>query len=105
MRPFNPNTANEKTYLAEVYLDNQDYIILPSVNQIARRVTLFDTGGNAIANGLNLAAWDYVARVLTNSTTETYTFRSGGSGGTVTNTVVIVYTDSTLATLLNVTKT
>lgn len=64
-----------------------------------------DSSGNVIANGLNLKPYDYVARVLTNSTTETYTFRSGGSGGTVTNTVVIVYTDSSLATILNVTKT
>lgn len=57
------------------------------------------------ANALNLKPFDYVSRTLTNSTTETYTFKSGGSSGTTTNTVVIVYTDSTLSTISTVTKT
>ena len=56
-------------------------------------------------NALNLKPFDYLSRVLTNSTTETYTFKSGGSGGTTTNTVVIVYTDSTLDIISTVTKT
>lgn len=57
------------------------------------------------ANPLNLKPYDYVSRALTNSTTETYTFKSGGSSGTTTNTVVIVYTDSSLVTISTVTKT
>lgn len=57
------------------------------------------------ASPLNLKPYDYFARVLTNSTTETYTYKSGGSGGTTTNTLVIVYTDSTLATISSITKT
>lgn len=58
-----------------------------------------------IVSGLALPQYDYVARVLTNSTTETYTFRKGGSSGTAVATVVVVYTDSTLGTLSSVTKT
>lgn len=51
MRPYNPLVSDERTYLNEQYLDNQDYIVLPSSNQIARRVTLFDSSGNEIISG------------------------------------------------------
>lgn len=51
VRPFNPTLSNESSYLNEQYLDNQDYIVLPSSNQIARRVTLFDSNGNEILSG------------------------------------------------------
>lgn len=60
---------------------------------------------NPATDGLDIGDYDYVARVLTNATTETYTFKTGGVSGTTVATVVIVYTDSTLATLLSVTKT
>ena len=60
---------------------------------------------NPAEDGIGLGSYDYVARVLTNSTTETYTFRTGGASGTVVATLVIVYTDSTLATISTVTKT
>ena len=50
-----------------------------------------------ITNGSILAGvdWDYVKVTYPNATTETYTFREGGSGGTVQATVTLVYTDST----------
>lgn len=60
---------------------------------------------NPATDGIGIGSFDYVARVLTNSTTETYTFRTGGATGTIVATIVVVYTDSTLATLLSVTKT
>lgn len=56
------------------------------------------------ANPLNLKPYDYASRAITNSTTITWTFKSGGSSGAVTNTLVIVYTDATLETISNVTK-
>lgn len=49
--------------------------------------------------------FDYISRVLTNSTTETYTYRLGGSSGTLVATVVVTYTDSTLETISTVEKT
>jgi hypothetical protein len=55
-------------------------------------------------NPLNLKPFDYVSMVISPATTETYTFKSGGASGTVTNTVVIVYTDSTRADISTVTK-
>ena len=58
-----------------------------------------------LSAGLVTSGFDYVSRTLTNSTTETYVFKTGGSGGTTVVTVVVVYTDSTLATISTVTKT
>ena len=57
------------------------------------------------ANALNLKPYDYVSMAISPATTETYTFKSGGSGGTTTNTVVIVYTDASRADISTVTKT
>lgn len=57
------------------------------------------------AGSLVWQQFDYIVRVLTNPTTETYTYRLGGSGGTLVATVTVVYTDSTLATLSSVTRT
>jgi hypothetical protein len=58
-----------------------------------------------IVNGLVIPAYDYVSRTVSPATTETYVFKSGGSGGTTVATVVLVYSDSTLSSLLTVTKT
>ncbi len=68
--------------------------------------TLLDANNNAVSpNPLNLKPYDYVTMTEAPAGTETYTFKTGGSGGTTTNTVVIVYTDATKATLSTVTKT
>lgn len=57
-------------------------------------------------SGLALGAYDYVSMALSvGDTTETYTFKTGGSGGTTVNIVVIVYTDSSRTVLSSVTKT
>lgn len=57
-------------------------------------------------HGLNLGVYDYVSMALSGGdTTETYTFKTGGSSGTTVATVVIVYTDDTREVLSSVTKT
>ena len=70
------------------------------------KAAIFDANNNPVSpNPLNLSPYDYVTMTESPPGTETYTFKSGGSGGTTTNTIVIVYTDSTKATLSTVTKT
>jgi hypothetical protein len=54
---------------------------------------------------MDLKPYDYVAMVIAPAGTETWTFKTGGAGGTTTNTIVIVYTDSTRADISTVTKT
>ena len=48
--------------------------------------------------------YDYVAAAYPDSVTETYTYKSGGSGGTTVAVVTIVYTDATKENLSTVTK-
>jgi hypothetical protein len=55
-------------------------------------------------SGMAVPLWDYVALVEA-STTDTWTFREGGSGGTIVSVVVITYTDSSKGTIANVERT
>lgn len=55
-------------------------------------------------NGIGLPAYDYVT-YTSGSTTDTYVFKVGGSGGSTAATVTLTYTDSTKAVLSTVAKT
>lgn len=55
--------------------------------------------------GLVPKAYDYMSYTNTNATTDTYTYYTGGVGGTLVATVTIVYTDSTKAQVSTVTRT
>jgi hypothetical protein len=55
--------------------------------------------------GLAIPKYDYVSVAYPDATTETYTFKTGGAGGTTVATVSVVYTDSTKESLSTVTKT
>ena len=48
--------------------------------------------------------WDYVAQTQA-STTDTWTFRNGGSGGDIVAVIVITYTDSTKLTISTIERT
>ena len=55
-------------------------------------------------SGMQLPPWDYVANVIA-SAVETYTFRDGGSGGTIVAVVVVTYVTSDRKDLLNAERT
>lgn len=82
-------------FIAKVAADEWD-----SVNHWQK---VREQGTVAVINGLSIVAYDYVSLTQA-STTDTYVFKSGGSGGTTVATVVITYTDSTKATLATVAK-
>ena len=66
---------------------------------------LVNTSGLILStNSLGLPAFDFVSMVLSPSTTETYSFRTGGSSGTLVATVVVVYTSAARSDLSTVTK-
>lgn len=75
-------------------------------SKIAVPVTLYNGSGQQISpsGGLVSAAYDYIARTTPDTTSEVYTFKSGGSSGSTVATITIVYTDTTLATISSVTK-
>ncbi len=79
-------------------------------NDAHRVETLVDglpiSTGNPLPTSSLPFAWDYVSMALSGgNTTETYTYKTGGSGGTTTGTVVIVYTSSAREILVSVTIT
>lgn len=59
----------------------------------------------SVNNTLISKKYDYISVSYDSATQETYTFKSGGSGGTTVATVVVVYTDATKANISTVTKT
>jgi hypothetical protein len=63
------------------------------------------TGEIIIGGSLVKEDYDYISAAYPDSTTETYTFKNGGSGGTTVATVTVVYTDATKENLSSVTKT
>ena len=62
-------------------------------------VSVLGSGG-----ALEGVQWDYVA-LTQDATTDTWTFKTGGSGGTTTAVIVITYTDSGKGTISNVERT
>ena len=54
--------------------------------------------------GFDIPSYDYLSLAQA-TTTDTWTYKTGGSGGSTVATVTITYTDSTKATIANVAKT
>ena len=68
------------------------------------RILVTTTISNSVVPGFNIPTYDYVSLSQT-STVDTYSFKSGGAGGTLVATITITYTDSTKATISTVAKT
>jgi hypothetical protein len=49
--------------------------------------------------------YDYIGASYPNAVTEVYSYKQGGSGGTLQATVTVTYTDSTKNSLVSVVKT
>lgn len=58
-----------------------------------------------VDNGLVFATYDYIAPDFSGSTTDVYTFKSGGAAGTTVATLTITYTSSTKAVIASIAKT
>lgn len=65
----------------------------------AKRVVPYVWNGSSfVTQGISLAPgidYDYLDVQQTDADTETYVFKTGGSGGTTVRTIVVNYTDST----------
>lgn len=55
-------------------------------------------------NSLVTEPYDYIAATYPTTSSEVYTFKSGGSSGTTVATITVVFTDSTKEVLTSVTK-
>jgi hypothetical protein len=58
---------------------------------------------NGLPLGFSMLAYDYVSQARA-TLTDTWSFYSGGSGGTLVATITIAYTDASKAVIANVAK-
>jgi hypothetical protein len=71
--------------------------------QMPNTLKVTNPDGSLIGGLIPNIDYDFVDVQQTNSTTETYVFKTGGSSGTTVQTIVLVYTDSTKANINTVT--
>lgn len=55
--------------------------------------------------GFNIGEYDYISVAYPDTTSEVYTFKTGGAGGTTVGTITITYTDATKDSLSTVVLT
>ena len=81
----------------------QEAFALDDDNRVNKRVLISKAEGSlgGILNGVN---YDFVSVAYPTTTTEVFTFKEGGAGGTTTATITIVYTDTTKEFISTVTK-
>lgn len=92
-------------YLAKAIADVWDTVthaLKVSIQNATLAVT--QSGTWLFGNGLSIPVADYVALTQA-ATTDTWAFKTGGSGGSTVATITITYTDSTKVTISNVAKT
>ncbi len=78
---------------------------IDSINPLGVELTTVDSQNPLpVTTGFINFKYDYVSLTLTNPTTETYTFKLGGSSGTLVSTITIIYTDYKKCTLSSVEK-
>lgn len=87
------------TLLAVSAADGQTPVVLEADPSTGALLTQGSSGGTLVT-----ASFDYVGVAYPDATTETYTYKSGGSAGTTVATVTVVYTSSTKANISSVTK-
>jgi hypothetical protein len=62
--------------------------------------------GSNIFNSMISSAYDYIGASYPDTSTEVYTYKVGGSGGTVVGTITVVYSDAvTKQIITSVSKT
>ena len=70
----------------------------------ANQTTINTSVGSLVNKFQPIATADYVSRSVA-SNVETWTYKSGGSGGSTVRTITVTYTDSTLTTISSVAVT
>lgn len=57
-----------------------------------------------VSNALITSPFDYIGATYPNSTTEIYSYKSGGSGGSLVGVITVIYTDASKNNIQSVTK-
>jgi hypothetical protein len=76
---------------------------LVAVNPVTNAI--ITEGTTIVNNSLIIKAFDYIAATYPTTSSEVYTYKTGGSGGTTVGTITVVYSDAvTKAIITSVTK-
>lgn len=88
--------------MSKTDVDNGDLTAIP-----VRKVQLPGVSEDiqVMTSGFALPDYDYIAATYPTATTEVYTYKTGGSGGTTVGIITITYSDSTKSTLTSAVKT
>ena len=82
--------------------DHENMFKDTSDGKVYRRVAgVFSVGGGLMGG----VEYDFVQAAYPDATTEVWTFKSGGSGGTIVRTLTITFVDSTKELIDNVVRT
>ena len=74
-----------------------------SDNTQKRRIAVNENGELVPGSAIPKDGWDYIGAAYPDSTTETYTYKDGGSEGSTVATVTVAYSDSSKEELTSVT--
>jgi hypothetical protein len=98
------NQSSPRIRRTEQYIQNASFDETYQVLAVESLVE--NTAGNALVRQKQTLApgadYDYIDVQQTDADTETYVFKTGGSGGTTVRTIVVNYTDSTKSDIDNV---
>lgn len=107
-QPFGPNHAPLLEGLSAV--DGVTPVPVAVVPGTGAVLTYASGGSSATVVGIGPVGqyqvnYDTILYTATSATVDTYTYKTGGTGGTTTATVTVTYTDGTHATLVSVVRT
>jgi len=72
-------------------IDNESIVIVKANPSTGAMVT---EGSTNISNTLITVPFDYIGATYPDTSTEVYTYKTGGSSGTVVGTITVVYSDA-----------
>ena len=93
---FNPNTEGDSN---STWISKVGVILLDKEGN-----DIDDSNPLPVSGSLVSEAFDYIGVSYPDTETETYTYKTGGSGGTTVATVTVVYTTSSKDVLSSVTR-
>jgi len=102
MKGNNAKTADPTKYLPVRLTDGDKFY-----KALDTFYTAANGGGSRtkISNTLITEPFDYIGATYPDTSTEVYTYKLGGASGTLVGVITVVYTDSSKANILSVTKT
>lgn len=99
-----PQELGNKSFDPTFQLNTVEIMGYDSANNVMRPIAADANGNIVTTGGFSIPAYDYIS-YTSNSTSDVYVYKTGGSGGTTVATVTINYTSSSKATISTIERT